>query len=77
MYEVFQEPLIVLLYLVGVLSLAYHLFHGFHSAFRTLGVHNRRYLGMLQRLGYGFTVIVCLLFALMPISMYFDWVSPN
>jgi succinate dehydrogenase / fumarate reductase, cytochrome b subunit len=77
MYEVFQEPLIVVLYLVGVLSLAYHLFHGFHSAFRSLGVHNRKYLGMLQGLGYGFTIIVCLLFALMPISMYFNWVSPH
>lgn len=77
MYEVFQEPLIVVLYLVGVLSLAYHLFHGFHSAFRSLGVHNRKYLGMLQGLGYGFTIIVCLLFALMPISMYLNWVSPN
>lgn len=77
MYEVFQEPLIVVLYLVGVISLAYHLFHGFHSAFRSLGVHNRKYLGMLKSLGYGFTIIVCLLFALMPISMYFDWVSPN
>ncbi len=77
MYEVFQEPLIVVLYLIGVLSLAYHLFHGFHSAFRTIGVHNKKYLTMLKSLGYGFTIIVCLLFALMPISMYLNWVSPN
>ena len=76
MYEVFQEGWIVLLYLVGVISLAFHLFHGFHSSFRSMGVHNRKYLGLLKVLGYGFTVIVCLLFALMPISMYFDWVSP-
>ena len=76
MYEVFQEPLIVGLYLVGVASLAFHLFHGFHSAFRTIGVHNRKYLSMLKGFGYGFTIIVCILFALMPISMYLDWVSP-
>jgi len=76
MYEVFQNPLIVLLYIVGVASLAFHLFHGFHSAFRTMGVHNRMYLGMLKSLGYGFTIIVCLLFVLMPISMYLKWVSP-
>jgi succinate dehydrogenase / fumarate reductase, cytochrome b subunit len=76
MYEVFQSPLVVILYLVGVLALAYHLFHGFHSAFRSLGVHNKKYLRMLEVLGYWFTVIVCVLFALMPISMYFDWVSP-
>jgi succinate dehydrogenase / fumarate reductase cytochrome b subunit len=76
MYEVFQQLWVVLLYLVGVASLAFHLFHGFHSAFRTIGVHNRKYLTMLKSLGYGFTIIVCLLFAAMPISMYFNWVQP-
>lgn len=76
MYEVFQQPLVVILYLVGVLSLAYHLMHGFSSAFRSLGVHNKKYLIMLKGLGYGFTVVVCVLFALMPISMYLQWVSP-
>ena len=76
MFEVFQNPLIVILYVVGVISLAYHLFHGFHSAFRTIGVHNRKYLTLLKSLGYGFTAIVCLLFILMPVSMYLHWVSP-
>lgn len=77
MYEVFQNEWIVLLYIVGVGSLAFHLFHGFHSAFRTMGVHNKKYLSMLKGLGYGFTLIVSLLFILMPISMYLNWVSPN
>jgi succinate dehydrogenase / fumarate reductase, cytochrome b subunit len=76
MYEVFQNPIVVVVYLLGVLSLTYHLFQGFHSAFRSLGVHNKKYLSMLQGLGYGFTIIICILFALMPISMYLDWVSP-
>jgi succinate dehydrogenase / fumarate reductase, cytochrome b subunit len=77
MYEVFQQPVIVILYLIGVASLAFHLFHGFHSAFRSMGVHNKKYLAMLKSLGYGFTIIVSILFALMPISMYFGWVSPD
>ena len=77
MYEVFQQPLVVILYLLGVASLTFHLFHGFHSAFRTMGVHNKKYLGLLKSVGYGFTIVVCVLFALMPISMYLNWVSPN
>jgi len=77
MYTVFQEPIIVLLYLVGVAALCFHLLHGFHSSFRSLGVHNKKYLGMLKGLGYGFTILVCILFALMPISMYLQWVGPN
>lgn len=76
MYEVFQNGWVVVLYLIGVASLAFHLFHGFHSAFRSMGVYNKKYLTMLKSLGYGFTVIVCVLFALMPISMYLQWVSP-
>lgn len=76
MFEVFQEPVVVVLYLVGVIALAFHLFHGFHSAFRSLGVHNRKYLALAKSVGYGFTVIVCVLFALMPISMYLHWVTP-
>jgi succinate dehydrogenase / fumarate reductase cytochrome b subunit len=76
MYNSFQDPIIVVLYLLGVLALAYHLFHGFHTAFRSMGVHNKKYLTMLKSLGYGFTIIVCVLFALMPISMYLNWVTP-
>lgn len=76
MFETFQNGWVVLLYMLGVASLAFHLFHGFHSAFRSVGVHNRKYLAMLKSLGYGFTVIVSILFALMPLSMYFQWVNP-
>lgn len=76
MYEVFQQPVVVLLYLLGVASLGFHLLHGFHSAFRSMGVYNKKYLSLLKGLGYGFTAVVCVLFALMPISMYLQWVSP-
>ncbi|HEU4471911.1 MAG TPA: succinate dehydrogenase cytochrome b subunit [Flavisolibacter sp.] len=77
MYDTFQNGLIVIAYLVGVAALAFHLFHGFHSAFRSMGVHNKKYLSLLKVLGYGFTAIVSVLFALMPISMYLQWVGPN
>jgi succinate dehydrogenase / fumarate reductase cytochrome b subunit len=60
---------------LGCISLAYHLAHGFQSAFRSIGVHNKKYNLMLTSLGYGFTIIVTLLFILMPIAVYFDWVG--
>ncbi|MEI6945711.1 succinate dehydrogenase cytochrome b subunit [Paraflavisolibacter sp. H34] len=77
MFDAFQSGIVVVLYLIGVISLFYHLMHGFSSAFRTLGVYNKKYQSMLKATGYGFTIIVCLLFALMPISMYFQWVTPH
>ena len=76
MLRVFQGNIvIVVLYIAGCISLAYHLMHGFQSAFKTIGVHNRRYLVMLNNIGLGFSVIVSLAFALMPVSMYLEWIS--
>lgn len=74
MVNVFQNPVVVILYVLGCISLAYHLAHGFQSAFRTLGVHNKRYSIIITNLGYGFSVIVPLVFALMPVSMYLGWI---
>lgn len=75
MVNVFQNPWIVLLYVLGCISLAWHLLHGFQSAFRTLGLSNYKYIGMIKAFGAFFSVLVPLLFALMPISMYFGWIG--
>jgi succinate dehydrogenase cytochrome b subunit len=75
MVDVFQNPWIVILYILGCFSLAWHLMHGFQSAFRTLGVYNKKYIGLIKATGIGFSIIVPLIFALMPISMYFGWVG--
>lgn len=77
MIEVFQNPIIVLLYVIGCISLAWHLMHGFQSAFRTVGVHNKKWMAVVKGLGVAFSIIVPLLFALMPVSMYFGWVNMN
>lgn len=71
----FQEWWVVILYVLACVSLAYHLRHGFHSAFRTLGVSNNRYLKLLSALGFAFAVIVSLVFALMPIAMKLQWIQ--
>lgn len=75
MLDVFQNPIVVILYVLGCISLAYHLMHGFESAFRTIGVHNNRYLTILRYGGRGFSIVVSLAFALMPISMYLGWID--
>lgn len=75
MVDVFQNPLIVILYVVGCISLAYHLLHGFQSAFRTLGVHNSRYMKLIKAAGAGFSILIPLIFALMPVAIHFQWVG--
>ncbi len=75
MREVFQTEWVVVLYLVGCISLAWHLLHGFQSAFRTFGVSNKKYLSLINTLGIAFSIIVPLAFALMPLSFYFGWIK--
>ena len=75
MREVFQTPWVVVVYVLGCFSLAWHLLHGFQSAFRTLGVSNKKYLALLNACGMAFSIIVPLAFALMPISFYLGWVK--
>jgi succinate dehydrogenase / fumarate reductase cytochrome b subunit len=73
--QVFQSPLIVVLYVLGCLSLMYHLLHGFQSAFRTLGVPNGKYIAIIKGFGVGFSIIISLAFAMMPVSVYLGWVT--
>ena len=75
MFTVFQNGWIVTLYILGCISLGWHLLHGFQSAFRTLGLSNNRYIHSLKVFGALFSILVPLLFALMPISMYFHWIG--
>ena len=65
----------LVIYLLGCAALGYHLAHGFQSAFKTLGVHNKRYHIMLRSMGYGFAILVPLAFAMMPLSFHFGWIS--
>lgn len=75
MLEIFQNPIVVILYVIGCISLAWHLLHGFWSAFQSLGFNHQRYNGIIKFLGTAFAIVVPLIFALMPIAIYLNWIS--
>ena len=75
MKEEFQTWWVVVIYVLGVISLFWHLLHGFQSAFQTLGINHKRYTPIIKAIGVGYTIIVCILFALMPISFYLGWID--
>ena len=75
MIVVFQELWVVILYVLGSISLGWHLIHGFQSGFRTLGLSNKRYIGLINTTGILFSVVVSLLFAMMPVSIYLGWIK--
>lgn len=58
------------LYVVSMLMLAFHLWHGFASAFQTLGLNHVKYNGVIRFVGRAFAIIVPALFALIPIWMF-------
>ena len=75
MLEIFQNPLIVVLYVLGCFSLFWHLLHGFKSAFQSLGLNHAKYNKAIEVTGIAFSVIVPLIFALMPITIYLGLVK--
>ncbi len=74
MVYVFQNLWVVIVYVLGMISLAFHLLHGFQSAFQTFGINHKKFNPLIRALGVGFSIIVPLLFALMPVAIYLKWV---
>src|SRR5262249_48384210 len=75
MLMVFQNLWVVIIYVLGVISLAWHLLHGFQSAFQTLGWNHKKYTPIIKCAGIAFSIIVPAIFASMPIAMYLGWVD--
>ncbi len=60
-----------ILYVIAMAVLGFHLNHGFASAFQSLGANNPKYNGLVRGFGKGFSIIVPLLFAIIPIYIHF------
>jgi succinate dehydrogenase / fumarate reductase, cytochrome b subunit len=71
----FQNPVEVVIYLAGCFSLFWHLLHGFKSSFQSLGLNHVKYNKIIAMGGMAFSILISLLFALMPISVYFHFIK--
>jgi succinate dehydrogenase / fumarate reductase cytochrome b subunit len=70
MKEVFSQLWVVILYCLAMVSLGYHLLHGFKSAFQTLGWNHVKYNSMIEKIGVIISIVLPVLFAAMPIAIY-------
>lgn len=70
MLAVFSQLWVVVVYVLGCISLAWHLMHGFFSGFQTFGLATHKYKGMIRSIGVAFAVIVPAVFASMPVYLY-------
>ncbi len=68
--KAFSQGWYVSLYAVSMAVLAFHLSHGFQSAFQTLGLRHQKYTPVIKAAGLLFAIIVPALFALQPIYIY-------
>lgn len=68
----FSKGWYVGLYVFCMVALGFHLWHGFESAFQTLGFNHLKYNAVISFIGRAFAVIVPVLFALIPLAMFFE-----
>ncbi len=72
-YNEFQSPWFTGFYVFSMVFLAFHLEHGFASAFQTLGLRNHKYYPFIQKLGLVLAIVICAGFASQPLYfLFFD-----
>lgn len=70
--ESFQNPILVIFYVISMIALGFHLWHGFQSGFQSFGFRHPKYFPFIKKLGYAFAIIVPATFAFIPIWIYFQ-----
>lgn len=58
-------------YVLAMFTLAFHLLHGFQSAFQSIGLNNPKYTPTIKKFGAAFAIIVPILFAIIPVYIHF------
>ena len=67
----FGQWWIVAIYMLGLLALALHLWHGFQSAFHTLGLNHKKYSPMIRVVGRIYSILIPIGFAIIPLYFFF------
>jgi succinate dehydrogenase / fumarate reductase cytochrome b subunit len=75
MKDVFTNPLWFTLYMIGLVSLLFHLLQGFQSAFQTFGINHKRWTPIVRGIGVFYAIVICILFAFMPIAFMAGWLQ--
>ncbi len=66
----FQQLWYTAFYVIAMIALGFHLWHGFQSAFQTMGWRHRQYDPIIKGMGKFFSVVVPGAFAFIPVFIY-------
>lgn len=69
--EAFQQPWVVILYVIGMIALALHLYHGVQAAFQSLGLKTPVTRRPIYIFGKIFAIVISIGFAIIPVYVYF------
>jgi len=69
--EVFKSPAYVAWYVVCMVLVGMHLFHGFSSSFQTLGINHPRYNKAIKYGGWIYGIVVAAGFIVQPLYVFF------
>ena len=72
----FQNPFIALSYLFAIIFVSAHISHSVSSAFRTLGIHNPKYLALTSRIGPALAAIFLIGYLSIPIAVFSGIIKP-
>lgn len=73
--DAYSQIPVVIFYVISMGVLGFHLWHGFASAFQSLGLNHVKYNGFISGLGKLYAVIIPLLYAIIPIYIYIKSLS--
>ncbi len=65
--QVLSDPIYGTLYLIASVILGFHLWHGFQSAFQTLGLNHKKYTPAIKFIGKAYAIIIAGGFASLPL----------
>ena len=73
-YKTFEDDsmglVFTILYVLSMAAMGFHLYHGFQSAFQTLGIRHPKYTPIIKMTGYLFSIVIPLLFAIIPVYIF-------
>ena len=68
----FKKLPFVIFYIAAFIFLGFHLIHGFQSAFKTLGIDNKKWTPVIQVLAVLYTILVVAGYSIIPLITYFS-----
>ena len=75
--QAFDNIYYVLFYVVCMVVVGFHLWHGFWSSMQTLGLDHRKYTPLIKGIGYVYSIGMGVGFSIIPIVSYLSlWFNP-